>query len=82
MSEVDAKFVCVDNDTNAIIRNATQAFSSHDLIFLSVGDSPVDGATHISELVNDDGSGCYCLIDRRACTDIIFITKSKLFPKT
>jgi hypothetical protein len=58
MSKVDAKFVCVDKDTDENVRNAAQALSSHDLIYLSVGDSPVDGATHLLELLNDDGSGC------------------------
>ena len=57
MREVDAKFVCVDKDTDANVRNAAQALGSHDFIFLSIGDSPVEGATHLSELVNDDGSG-------------------------
>jgi hypothetical protein len=62
MSEIDAKFVCVDKDTDANVRNAAQALGSHDLIYLSVGDSPVDGTTHLSELVNDDGSGCLLFI--------------------
>jgi hypothetical protein len=57
MSEVDAKFVCVDKDTDANVRNAAQALGSQNLIYISVGDNPVDGATHLSELVNDDGSG-------------------------
>jgi len=57
MREVDAKFVCVDKETDANVRNAAKALGSHDFIFLSIGDSPVEGATHLSELVNDDGSG-------------------------
>jgi hypothetical protein len=60
MREVDAKFVCVDKDTDANVRIAAQALiGSENLIYLSIGDIAVEGAKHLSELVNDDGSGCF-----------------------
>jgi hypothetical protein len=59
MSQVDAKFVCVDKETDANVRNAAHILGSQNFIFLSIGESLVEGATHLSELVNDDGSGLF-----------------------
>jgi hypothetical protein len=57
MSGVDVKFSCVDKESYANVRNAAKALNLENMIYLSVGDSPVDGATHLSELVNDNGAG-------------------------
>jgi long-subunit acyl-CoA synthetase (AMP-forming) len=56
MSECNAKFVCVDIDTDEKVRKAAQSSSVANKTFLSVGDVPVDGTTHIGEMISEDGT--------------------------
>jgi hypothetical protein len=54
MKEVDAKFICVDNETENMVRSAAKEMG--DLTFIGVGDCSVEGAVHIKEMLADDGS--------------------------
>lgn len=54
MKETNAKFVCVDHETEKIVRSSAQGMG--DLTFIGVGDCSVDGAVHIKEMLTDDGS--------------------------
>jgi hypothetical protein len=75
MKEVDAKFICVDYETENMVRSTAKEMG--DLTFIGVGDYPVEGAVHIKEMLDDDGS-CEMLLS------IYFLTKQrfqKFFPR-
>jgi len=50
------KFILIDKDTIEIVKSALQNVDSK-FEYLSLGSEPLKGTTHISELLNDDGSG-------------------------
>jgi hypothetical protein len=68
MKEVDAKFICVDFETENMVRSAANDMGH--LNFIGVGDYPVEGAVHIKEMLADDGS---C----KRLTFINFLTKHR-----
>ncbi|XP_059473268.1 uncharacterized protein LOC132195343 [Neocloeon triangulifer] len=55
INESSAKFVLVDSDTIQVIRNALEKLD-FEVCLLSLGDEPISGTAHLSNLLSDDGS--------------------------
>jgi len=57
MSECQAKFVCFDSETEENVTKAAHHSGLSNKIFISVGDNPIKGSTHIKEMLADDETG-------------------------
>ncbi|XP_059479512.1 uncharacterized protein LOC132199071 [Neocloeon triangulifer] len=73
IEEMQIKFALVDGETFEIVKEAAQSANQAKVNYFSIGDVHLEGTTHISEMLRDDGSAYSGNVDIDVDNDMLLI---------